>query len=222
MSASIPYSPDPFPAESYPPDAAAAAQETAALEPGELEAGERVAWWLALGGAVLGVVLGVAIMAWPEATMTVVASLFGIWLLVHGVVRIVQAITGGSSTGAERAIIAVIGAFFVVAGVMALRNLLVSFALLVTLVGLMWLIGGIMELVLAFGGQGGFRLWHGALGLLSIVAGLIVLVWPGLSLVTLVYITGIWLVVMGLIQVALMFWVRGALPRERRLSRPVS
>lgn len=129
-------------------------------------------------------------------------------MLAHGVVRIVQAITGPAGDGAERAILGVIGVFFVVAGVIALRNLLASLALLVTLVGLMWLIGGILETISAFGGRGAFRAWHVTLGLVSIVAAVVVLVWPQLSLVTFVYITGIWLVVIGLVQVAMVFFLR--------------
>jgi Short repeat of unknown function (DUF308) len=90
------YSPDRYLTEFYTsgPD-----QET-----GAPDSGERVAWWLALGPSVLGVVFGVMIVAWPEATLKVVAVLFGAWPLLHGVVRIVQAITGTARNGAERAL----------------------------------------------------------------------------------------------------------------------
>lgn len=206
MSTSVPYPPDPYPSEPYPPIAGAAAPEAAALH-----SAVRVGWWLALGAAVIGVVLGVMMMAWPEATLKVVAALFGVWLLLHGVVRIVQAITASAREGSERAILGVIGVLFVIAGVIALRNLLVSLAVVITLVGLMWLIGGIVELVGAFAGHGGYRLWHAVLGCLSIVAALVVLVWPDLSLLTLVYVTGAWMIIMGLIQAALVIGARRSL-----------
>jgi hypothetical protein len=204
MSASVPYSPDTYAAESSPPVAGTGPDPA-----------ERSAWWLALGASVFGVAIGVMMIVWPTATLHVVAALFGIWLLLHGVVRIVQAIGGQGRDGAERALLGVIGFFFVIAGVVALRNLLVSLTLVITVIGLMWLLGGIMEVISAIGGSrgagGGYRVWHVVLGLLSIVAGLIVLVWPDLSLQTLVYITGIWLIVMGLIQVALVILARRAL-----------
>ena len=172
----------------------------------------RAGWWLALVGAVTSVVLGVMMIAWPEATLKVIAALFGIWLLLHGVVRIVQAITATAREGSERAILGVIGILFVVAGVIALRNLLGSLAVVVTLIGLMWLIGGIAELISALtrrdaGDQG----WRIGLGLLSILGALVVLVWPDLSLVTLVYVTGAWMILMGALQVALVVWARRAL-----------
>ena len=207
MSASVPYSPDPHPAGTLPSDTVIPARVAGAPEPAE-----RAAWWLALGAAVLGVVVGVMMMAWPDATLKVVAALFGAWLLLHGVMRLVQAITGTALGGGERAILGVIGVFFVVAGVVALRNLLVSLALVITVVGLMWLIGGILELISAFGSAArGDRLWHVVLGALSVIAAIVVLVWPDLSLTTLVYVTGVWLIVMGLIQVAMVFAARRAL-----------
>jgi uncharacterized membrane protein HdeD (DUF308 family) len=173
---------------------------------------ERSALWLALSASIVGVVVGVMIIAWPEATLKVVAVLFGLWVLVHGLVRIVQAVTGrGGRDGAERAILGVIGVFFVVAGVVALRNLLASLALMATLIGLMWLIGGLMELISAFGARGAYRTWHVVLGALSVIGGIVVLVWPELSLQTLVYITGIWMIVMGLLQVVVVLMVRRAL-----------
>ena len=203
MSASVPYPPDSYPTEPHPPEGASAAPVT-----GAQDHGLRLAWWLAIGVAVAGVVIGVMMLVWPEATLKVVGALFGIWLLLHGVVRIVQAITGPAGEGAERAIVAVIGVLFVIAGVIALRNLLESLALLITLIGLMWLIGGILELISAFGGPGGYRGWRIVAGVLSIVVALIVLFWPDESLITLVYLTGIWLIVSSLLQVALVFWAR--------------
>jgi uncharacterized membrane protein HdeD (DUF308 family) len=213
MSTSVPYPPDPYPPESYPSspyDAAATTSDAAALG-----AAERAAWWLVLASAVTSVVLGIMMIAWPEATLKVVALLFGIWLLFHGLARIVQAITATAREGAERAILGVIGVLFVIAGVIALRNLFVSLAVVVTLIGLMWLIGGIVELVSAFTRHAsGDRLWHVVLGSLSIVGALIVLVWPDLSLVALVYITGAWMVIMGLVQAALAVWARRSLTAQ--------
>jgi uncharacterized membrane protein HdeD (DUF308 family) len=201
MTASVPY-----PSDTHASEAVSAPQTDAT------RSFAKAMWWVALGSSLFSVVLGITMLVWPEATLKVVAGLFGIWLLLHGVVRIVQGITGTVRDGAERAILGVIGVFFVVAGVIALRNLLVTLALMVTLVGLMWLIGGILELISAFGGPGGgYRKWQIALGALSIVAALVVLLWPDISVVAFVYLTGAWLVFMGLIQVAMVFWARRVL-----------
>jgi uncharacterized membrane protein HdeD (DUF308 family) len=208
MSIPTPYSAEKSPAAPRPPDPAGVIVEPVS----DPNSGLRSAWWLALTAAVVGVVVGVMIVAWPEATLQVVAVLFGLWLLVHGVGRIVQAVAGRGRDAGERAIVGVIGVLFLVAGVLALRNLLASLALIVTLIGLMSLIGGLTELISAFvGPRGSSRTWNVVLGALSIIFGITVLVWPDLSLMTLVYLTGTWMIVAGLLQVGLVVVARRSL-----------
>ena len=156
--------------------------------------------------------VGILIMVWPEATLNVVAVLFGAWLVVRGLVQVLQAVAGRGRDGAERAILGLVGVFFVGAGILALRNLFVSLVVIATVIGLMWLLGGVVELIAAFSGPGGgIRVWRIVLGLLSILAALVILIWPGLTLVTLVYVSGLWLVVVGLIQVGMVIWARRTL-----------
>jgi uncharacterized membrane protein HdeD (DUF308 family) len=207
MSASVPHTPDTYPADLAAPDRIDAPRST-----GGLDTAEKLAWWLALAAAAAGVVVGILMMAWPEKTLKVLAVLFGVWLLVHGAVRIVEAITGSDEGGGRRAVLGVVGVVFVIAGVIALRNLLVSLSVLATIIGLMWLIGGIVELVTAFVGPGGgIRIWRAVLGAFSVIAAVVVLVWPDLTLLTLVYLTAAWLIVMGLIQVVMVIAARRAL-----------
>jgi uncharacterized membrane protein HdeD (DUF308 family) len=46
------------------------------------------------------------------------------------------------------------------------------------------------------------------MGLLSVLAGIIVLIWPGLSLVILAVILGVWLLVFGVMETVLAFRIR--------------
>jgi len=55
------------------------------------------------------------------------------------------------------------------------------------------------------------RGWTAFMGVLSILAGIIVLAYPGLTLVTLAVILGIWLVIFGLMEAALAWRLRSAL-----------
>lgn len=164
----------------------------------------RLMWWLAAGGAAASIVLGVMILAWPRATLVVGAVLFGLWLLTHGVIRIVNAVTASAEEPFLRALGGVIGLLFIIAGVICLRNVLVSLATVATVIGLSWLLTGIVELVSAFTrGDGSSPLLLGVLGALSALGGLIVLIWPGPTLATLVYVTGVWLLVIGAVQLVL-------------------
>jgi uncharacterized membrane protein HdeD (DUF308 family) len=171
---------------------------------------DRMLWWLAILAAAASVVLGVMVVAWPDATLFVGAVLFGIWLVVHGVVYIVQAITATAADGAVRALHGILGVLFVVGGVFCLRNVLVSLLAIATVIGVTWLIGGIVGLASAFTSaySGQVRLVAGLLGGLTVLGGLAVLLWPGLSLVTLVYLTGFWLIAMGILQFFLILRTR--------------
>jgi Short repeat of unknown function (DUF308) len=62
------------------------------------------------------------------------------------------------------------------------------------LLGIVWIINGAAELFMALSRQEmRGRAWTGLVGVLSVLAGLIVLVYPPVSLLTLVVVLGIWL-----------------------------
>jgi uncharacterized membrane protein HdeD (DUF308 family) len=52
-------------------------------------------------------------------------------------------------------------------------------------------------------------------GVLSVLAGLVVLAYPGISLVTLALVLGVWLIIYGVMEIALAFRVRSAAGRVR-------
>jgi uncharacterized membrane protein HdeD (DUF308 family) len=163
--------------------------------------GERALWWLAVVGAVASVAFGVAMLVWPHETLYVAAILFGVWLMVHGVVNIVRALTPGGDAG-RRALDGILGVLFVAAGVVCLRNVLISLLTIVTVIGLTWIIGGVVQIgtAVAHGRETRDRVVVGVLGAIAIIGGLIVLLWPGLTLLAMVVFTGIWLIVMGVVQ----------------------
>lgn len=213
MSASVPMEPTTAPAAST-----ASASTEASTSYGEPAAPldvrkvAQLAWGLAIAGAVTSVVLGILMLVWPDATLLVGAVLFGIWLVVHGIVDIVQAFTEREADGVERAFYAIVGVLFLVGGVVCLRNLTVSLLTIATIIGITWLIGGLVALITAFGSRfsGTTRWVAGLLGAVSIVGGLVVLVWPDMSLLTLVYITGIWLILMGIVQFVMALRLRSS------------
>jgi len=190
MSSSVPYAPEPTSGEAI----VVSDRKT-----------ERMLWWLALAGAAASIVLGLMMVAWPDATLLVGAVFFGIWLVVHGIVHIVRAVMATGDDGAIRALNGILGVLFVVGGIICLRNVLVSILAIATVIGITWLIGGIVGIVAAFSSRlaGGARVLAGVLGAITVLGALAVLLWPGMTLLTLVFLTGIWLIVMGAIQLVI-------------------
>jgi uncharacterized membrane protein HdeD (DUF308 family) len=75
--------------------------------------------------------------------------------------------------------------------------------------GIFWVVHGTIELFTALSHSGmPERGWTIFMGVLSILAGIIVLAYPGLTLVTLAVILGIWLVIFGVMESVLAFRLR--------------
>jgi len=185
----------------------------ALVTPEESRRTERLLWWLALAGAVTSVVVGALMVFWPEATLYIGAVLFGLWLIVHGIVNVARAIisTAGDGPG-MRALEAVIGIVFIGAGIVCLRHLVLSIVAVATVIGLMWVIGGIVRIASAFTPRysGAARAAVAVFGAITVAGGLIVLVWPKMTLLAVVVFTGVWMIVMGLVQLVVVIRLRAA------------
>ncbi|MFG2006260.1 HdeD family acid-resistance protein [Spirillospora sp. NPDC048911] len=166
------------------------------------------AWGVSLAAGLLTLGLGIMVVAWPEATIKVVAWLFGLQLLILGVFRIVQAIVADDSGGA-RVLYALLGVLSVLVGVLVLRHLLQTVVVLALLLGTFWLVGGILEFINAVTDRHSeHRGWAIVLSLLSAIAGIVVLTWPGMTLLTLTVLTGIWFITWGLLISGMALWLR--------------
>ncbi|HEY8114080.1 MAG TPA: HdeD family acid-resistance protein [Actinomycetes bacterium] len=175
----------------------------------EVLAGIGRAWGWVLFFGIVTVGLGIVVLVWPDKTIVVVAVLFGIQLILAGIFRFVSALAIDDAPGGTRVLFALLGVLAFIVGIYALRHVNVTIAALALLLGIFWIVNGVIELFTAIGhrevpGRG----WTIILALLSIVAGIVVLAYPDISLVALAIVLGIWLVALGIIEIALAFQLR--------------
>jgi uncharacterized membrane protein HdeD (DUF308 family) len=171
--------------------------------------GRHWGWVLAYG--LITVLVGIAVLAWPSATLLVVAVLFGVQLIVSGIFRFVAALASGDVTGGTRVLLALLGVLSVVIGLWAVRHVLLTLLALVVFLGIFWVVNGAIEVFTALAQRGmPERGWTALMGILSVAAGLIVLAYPGLSLLSLAVILGIWLLIFGVMETVLAFRLRSA------------
>jgi uncharacterized membrane protein HdeD (DUF308 family) len=175
----------------------------------EVLAGIGRAWGWVLFFGIVTVVLGIVVLVWPDKTIVVVAVLFGIQLILAGIFRFVSALAIDDAPGGTRALLALLGVLSFIIGIYALRHINVTIAALALLLGIFWIVNGAIELFTAIGqrempGRG----WTIILALLSIVAGIVVLAYPDITLLALAVVLGIWLVALGIIEIALAFQLR--------------
>ena len=165
---------------------------------------------LVIAEGALGAVLGVLVLAWPGPTATVLAVLFGIHLLVAGVLQFLAAFSEAGRPG-SRGLSCVLGTTSFLVGLLCLREPLQTLAVLGLLIGVAWTLGGIIRVVQGIVAErGATRGWQIASGMVWVVAGGVVLVYPGASIVVLTSVLGIVLVVDGACLIATGFTMRHA------------
>jgi len=169
--------------------------------------GRHWGWLLAFG--IITVVLGVIALAWPGRTLVVVAVLFGIQLIVMGIFRFVSAFAADDATGGTRVLYALLGVLSLIIGLYAVRHVLITLLALALLLGIFWIVSGAIELFTALSHREmQSRGWRIFMGILSVLAGIVVLVYPDISLLVLAIFLSIWLLFFGAMQIALAFQIR--------------
>ncbi|WP_062461857.1 HdeD family acid-resistance protein [Demequina soli] len=170
--------------------------------------------------AVLGVIalgVGIALLVWPGHTLAAAAALMGVYFLLAGVVRIAMGVLGTSLTGSHRTLAIILGLLMLVAGVVMLRNLEASAAVLLLVVaitiGLGWIIDGIMVLVES--GRARSRGWAIAYGTIGVLAGIVVLASPAITATVLVWIAGFVFVLLGIVGLVRAFTLGRGLEGSR-------
>jgi uncharacterized membrane protein HdeD (DUF308 family) len=168
--------------------------------------GRHWGWVLAFG--IVTVLVGLLVLVWPGRTLIVVAVLFGIQLVVMGIFRFASAF-GHDLTAGTRTLFALLGVFSLIVGLYALRHVLITVLALALLLGIFWIISGSVELFNALSNRGmEGRGWAIASGILGILAGIVVLVYPAPSLLVLALVLGIWLLVFGIMEIVAAFRIR--------------
>ncbi|MFC9082616.1 HdeD family acid-resistance protein [Streptomyces sp. NPDC057062] len=169
-------------------------------------------WTLVLGSALAALIPGIMVPAWPGGTLHMLAVLVGLSPPVAGAPRFVAAFPLEERD--ERVPRLLVAVLLVLAGVLCLRHPLQTIAALSLIVGVVWLVTGMLTAYTAFSDRDlphrAFVLGTAALG---IVAGFVVLALPIESAVVLARLLGLWLVLLGLAELVVAFARSAALRR---------
>ena len=151
----------------------------------------------------LTLVLGIMVLVWPGVTIGVVVITVGIQFVVVGLLTLTAAITGAGGVG-EKILLSLLGILGLLAGVVTFARPLRSSVVLVVVIGAFWLVGGIIDLVASvFGHSVPGRGWRILGAVVSVVAGVIALSWPGITVVAMARVLGIWMILLGGVMLVL-------------------
>ena len=168
-------------------------------------------WIFAIIRGVLAIIFGLIALLAPIATAIALAILIAAYAIVNGVFDIIEAIRHrGSSSMVFRI---VLGAVSILFGILVLVWPGISLAILVIMVGIWAIIIGIIQIVASVRHRAvphSGWVWGIIGGALSILFGILVLIWPGTGLVSIIWIIGIWAIVWGITLIVLGVQLRKA------------
>jgi uncharacterized membrane protein HdeD (DUF308 family) len=167
-----------------------------------------VPWKPLLATGIFGAVFGATVLIWPDVTLRVMAAIVGVWLLTAGIARIIGAFLPGSGSIAYHVLSGIVGVVVLIAGLICLRDLVSRLTLLSLMFAVTWILSGITEVVLGLQRAGPERVGLVSVGLLSLAAGIVFVLVPELSLATLVILTGVSSLLIGLGEVVLALVLR--------------
>ncbi|MEV8321702.1 HdeD family acid-resistance protein [Kitasatospora sp. NPDC056731] len=169
----------------------------------------KAAWQVLLLAGIVSLALGIVVFVWPKETLLVVGVLFGLYLLVIGIVQLIAAF-GTHATTALRVLAFISGAICILLGLLCFRSAVQSLVLLAIWIGIGWLFRGITQLAAAVSDPAmPARGWQAFAGVANTVAGVLLLVWPVGSIAALAVLAGCWLVILGLIEIVTALQMRG-------------
>jgi uncharacterized membrane protein HdeD (DUF308 family) len=167
-------------------------------------------WKGKLVSGVLTIVLGAMVLAWPGPTILIASTMFGVFMLVSGFAELFLAFTLPRSA-ATRVLLFLTGALSFVLAILSFRHFGEGYAILLLSlwIGMGFIFLGISENAVAINerdlpGRG----WYVVSGVMSMIAGGIVLVWPFDSILVLTLVSGVSLAILGVIQIVQAFQIR--------------
>lgn len=170
-------------------------------------------WWAFLIRGILAIALGVMAWIWPGITLAALVIVFGAYAFVDGIFLVIKAL-GSWKEREDRWILLLEGLLGIGIGIITF------FSPGVTAVGLLFFIAawslstGIVEIVGAIRMRKEIQgeLWWILSGIASIAFAVILMVFPGAGILSLVWLLGVYAVVFGVFLVALGIRIRTHTP----------
>ncbi|MER6070528.1 HdeD family acid-resistance protein [Streptomyces sp. NPDC001817] len=183
---------------------------------GPLHALSRAAWQVVLVTGIASLILGILVLVWPGASLLAAGVLFGIYLVTSGIFQLVAAF-GTHRATSLRVLAFISGALSIMLGLFCFRGPMQSILLLALWIGIGWLMRGITQTLAALHDpRMPARGWQIFLGVVTFIAGIVLIDSPFRSVAVLTLVAGIWLVAVGIGEIVTAFGIRGrakAVPR---------
>ena len=166
-------------------------------------------WQATMFLGVVTLILGVIVSFHPTGSLNVVAVLLGILMILSGIFHLIRVFDPRER---HRVWLGIAGLLFIVIGVVLIRHLHLTRALIGLVIGITWIVQGLTALIGGIsGGVREGRAWWITFGVISLIAGIVVAATPADSVTVLAVLLGIWFIIMGIFEIIGAFLLRHAL-----------
>ena len=166
-------------------------------------------WWLLLLRGIATIAFGVLAFIWPGLTLLTLVILYGAFALVDGILALAGAFTGRGEA-VPRWWLVLTGLLGIAVGLLTFFWPGITALVLVLFIGVWAIIRGVMEIAAAIQLrkeiEGEWLLI--LLGVLSVLFGLGVLLFPGAGALALIWVIAIYAVAIGMVEIMLAFRLR--------------
>lgn len=178
-------------------------------------------WWVSMSQAIFAVLFGIAAIFWPGETLVVLVYLFSAYVLLWGIFELAHGLMSIRRRGTWW-LTALLGVLGLGVGVYLVRHPRVSFTTLILLIGLTFIVRGVLGVVEAFLNQVSTtqRALMVFVGVLAIIAGIVILLQPAAGGIAFVWVVGLYALIYGVLMFVLALEARniylGLLSEEHR------
>jgi len=170
-------------------------------------------WQTTLVVGFVTLILGLIVAFHPSGSLNVIAVLIGLLLLISGIFHFVKMFKSGQS---HRVWTGVAGLLLIVLGVILIRHLDLTVAIIGLVIGISWIIQGLSALAVASsGGVQDGRGWWIFFGIVSLLGGIIITAIPVKSVTVLAVLAGIWFIIQGLFEILDGFLLRHMIKKSQ-------
>ena len=166
------------------------------------QAGEKLRMAMGVFG-LLSLAAGIAIIVWPTKTAMIVTGIFAVYVIVAGLVYVGAGFFSQGMAFGARIWRVLLGALFVISGVVALTSLKSTaaffFVFMAIMIGVTWIYEGFVAFARL--GQSASKGWTAFYAVVSILAGLVIVFSPIYSTIALWWVIGLSAIVYGIVQI---------------------
>jgi uncharacterized membrane protein HdeD (DUF308 family) len=168
-------------------------------------------WWMLwLVAGVISVLIGIALIWWREESLSFVGFLIGLWILFAGIVRFLVSLFGGERE--HRWLLAIVGIVGIAVGVVVMKNPTETIGVIAIIVGIFWLIFGLIDVFRGITNTALPDRWWAVLGgLIAVGAGVLLVFWTEPTVMVLALLAGIYLIIQGIIEITAAFRINSAM-----------